>query len=215
MIESTIFIFGTGGHAKVVIDIVEREGVHRIAYLADDNILPDNTELMGYKIIGGREELLFNRNLDHPLSFIVAVGNNETRGAISHWLCSQGFLRAKSVHPSAHIARCAQIGEGTVIMAGSIINTDAVIGKDVIINTGSTIDHDCLIEDGCHIAPGVTICGTVRIGQRTLISAGVTIGPNVCIGSDVVIGAGSTVLNNIPSYSLAVGTPAKVVKKRS
>jgi len=53
----------------------------------------------------------------------------------------------------------------------------------------------------------------VKIGNNVLIGNGTIILKGVNIGNDVVIGAGSVVTKDIPSNSLAVGNPAKVVKK--
>ncbi|TXR54928.1 CatB-related O-acetyltransferase [Reinekea thalattae] len=56
--------------------------------------------------------------------------------------------------------------------------------------------------------------GGVVIGHGCWIGDNVTILPGVCIGNGVVIGAGSVVTGDIPSYCIAVGTPAKAIKRR-
>jgi len=50
------------------------------------------------------------------------------------------------------------------------------------------------------------------IGKNTFIGVGSTILPGVKIGDEVIIGASSVVTKNIPSNSIAVGNPAKVIK---
>lgn len=55
----------------------------------------------------------------------------------------------------------------------------------------------------------------VKIGENTWIGEGVIVMPGVEIGSGCVIGAHSIVNKSIPSNSIAVGSPAKVVKKYS
>ncbi len=52
----------------------------------------------------------------------------------------------------------------------------------------------------------------VRIGDNVWIGGSVTILPGVTIGDNVTIGAGSVVTKNIPSNSIAVGNPCKVIK---
>jgi serine acetyltransferase len=54
----------------------------------------------------------------------------------------------------------------------------------------------------------------IHIGKDVWIGRGCFIGPGVSIGDGAVIGANSVVIKNIPSYSVAVGTPAKVIKNR-
>lgn len=83
-----------------------------------------------------------------------------------------GCRLAAVVHPAASVGRDVEIGEGTVVMAGCMINSGARVGRNVIVNTGATIDHDCEIADGVHIGPGSHLCGNVAIGSATLIGAG-------------------------------------------
>lgn len=211
--KKTIFIFGASGHAKVVIDIMERQGVYSIACLVDDNPLLTGREFFGYRVIGGKDELLVSRIGSECRHGIVAIGSNPIRGKISAWLTEHGFQLASAIHPSAVLSRGAVIGLGTVIMAGAAVNADAIIGDNVIINTGATVDHDCFIGNRAHIAPGSTLCGNVRVGEGTFIGAGATVIPNITIGSNAVVGAGATVVRDVPDGVQVIGTPARVVCK--
>ena len=56
-------------------------------------------------------------------------------------------------------------------------------------------------------------CLPITIGNDCWLGAGVIICPGVTIGDRCVIGAGSVVVKDIPSDSMAVGNPAKVIKK--
>lgn len=206
--KKKIFVFGASGHAKVVIDVIEKQGLFDIALLADDDVLLKNHDIYGYRVIGGKQELLA-RSIRKG---IVAIGSNRARSSVSAWLRENGFEIVSAVHPAAQLARGVTIGRGTVVMAGAVINSDTVIGDDVIVNTRASIDHDCRIGNSVHIAPGVTLCGTVQIGDGTFVCAGATVIPNLSIGRNVVIGAGSTVIQSIPDHFLVAGSPAKHIK---
>ena len=83
-----------------------------------------------------------------------------------------------------------------------------MMGPDVVILTHTHKIADITIPmglQGSEVKP-VTIGNDVWIGMRSIIMPGVT------IGEGAVIGAGSVVTKNIPPYSIAVGTPAKVIK---
>jgi len=56
--------------------------------------------------------------------------------------------------------------------------------------------------------------GAIIIGDDVWIGAGVIILTGVNIGNGSIIGAGSVVTKSIPEYSIAVGNPAKVIRKR-
>lgn len=203
--KEKIFVFGASGHAKVVIDIIERQGLYEIGLLVDDDLSLKGTTVFGYLVTGGKQELL-----DAGITRgIVAIGSNKARSSVSAWLAGEGFELVNALHPSAQLARGVTIGSGSVVMAGAVVNSDASIGYDVIINTGATVDHDCSIGDGAHIAPGATLCGSVTVGAGTFICAGATVIPNLTIGKGVVVGAGSTVIRNVPDGTTVAGTPAK------
>ncbi|MEO6802231.1 MAG: DapH/DapD/GlmU-related protein, partial [Granulicella sp.] len=54
--------------------------------------------------------------------------------------------------------------------------------------------------------------GYVEIGEGTLIGMGTMVLPNVRIGKRCVIGANSVVTSDIPDYSIAAGSPARVIR---
>ena len=64
-----------------------------------------------------------------------------------------------------------------------------------------------------YIATGTTHDNEIDIGVNCWIGTGVTILGNIKVGHGCVIGAGAFVLTDIPAFSLAIGTPARVVKR--
>lgn len=206
--KENIFVFGAGGHAKVVIDVVERQGLYEIAFLVDDDRTMKDTLFYGYRIIGSRIELLSGT----VMKGIVAIGCNMARCKVATWLKEHGYELISVVHPSAQLARGTNIGVGTVVMAGAIINSDVIVGENVIVNSKASLDHDCSIGRCSHIAPGAILCGSVTVSDGTFICAGATILPNISVGSNVIVGAGSTVVSDLPDNVTVVGTPARIVK---
>lgn len=97
------------------------------------------------------------------------------------------------------------------------------VGLDKIKPSGIHIGEGCLIAAGttilCHehiyrdkINPRIPYTTDTYIGKRCFIGVRALILPGVKIGDDCVIGAGCTVNKDIPSGSMAVGVPAKIVK---
>lgn len=210
-VKSKIVVVGASGHAKVIIDMLEKQGLEEVAFIIDDNPSLKGSFLFDYPVAGDRSVLLDQARRHDVDRAVVAIGNNDIRVEISAWLESVGFSLVSVVHPSAQIGRGVMISPGSVIMAGAVVNSDSRIGKNVIVNTGATVDHDCMISDGAHIAPGCNVCGGVTIGSRTLIGAGTTIIPNIRVGQHVVVGAGSTLLNDVPDGAKVAGSPAREI----
>jgi sugar O-acyltransferase (sialic acid O-acetyltransferase NeuD family) len=206
--KESLLVFGAGGHAKVVIDVIEHQGHYEIAGLLDDDLRFQGSRVFGYPVLGTRADLpaLHSARLRHA---IVAIGDNESRAAVAALLHRGGWQFANAVHPRAYVGRGVTIGPGSVLMAGCVVNADAYLGAQVILNTGATVDHDCRIEDTVHIAPGCHLCGGVSVGQGSFLGAGSTVVPGVRIGCKVIVGAGSTVLRDVADEARVSGVPAR------
>lgn len=209
--REAIFVFGASGHAKVVLDVLEREGRYAVVFLVDDDPALKGQQFFGYPVIGGKDELLAQPA--PPRRGIVAIGSNRARRAVADWLAEHDFGLVSTVHPSAQLGRETSIGAGTVIMAGAVVNSAAVIGRNVIVNTRASIDHDCRVGDHVHLAPGTTLCGTVTIGEGSFVCAGATVIPNLTVGNGVTIGAGAIVIRDVADDMTVAGVPAREILK--
>lgn len=194
MEQTRAYIYGAGGHAKVVAEILEAQKI-AIAGVVDDD--EKKTNFKGHKVERYNETF-------EPI--IVAVGDNSAREQIARKLDCEF---ATAIHPSAEVSPSASIGAGCVIAQNSVIQADTKVGKHVIVNTRASVDHDCDIGDYVHIAPGATICGGVTIGRGALIGAGVTVIHGVKIGERSVVGAGAVVVRDVAAGTTVLGVPAK------
>ncbi len=204
-----IYLYGCGGHAKVILDILHQQG-RVVRALVDDNPPPGITHIHGVPIQPATE--ILPTIPGDRTQWIVAIGNNRIRQHIADKLKSQGHSLTTAIHPSAQIGLGVEIAPGTVVMANAVINTDTKIGEHVIVNTGATIDHDCTIGDYCHIAPGCSLCGQVQLGAGVFLGIGSSVCPGVEIGDKTTFGAGSVVIRSLPSHCLAYGCPAKIIQ---
>ncbi|MDI6791428.1 MAG: NeuD/PglB/VioB family sugar acetyltransferase [bacterium] len=207
----SVIIYGASGHARVIIDILEKSGPYRIAGLLDDDNTLWGRQIYGYEVLGGGD-MLVKLSLAGVKKGIVAVGENKIRCQLARKMVELRFDLIKAIHPSAQIARGVMIKAGSAIMAGVVINADSILGENVIINTAATIDHDNRIADGVHICPGAHLAGGVSVGRFSRIGIGAAVIQGIMIGEDVIIGANAAVIRNIPDYAVAVGVPARVIK---
>jgi len=210
-----IIVFGSSGHAKVVIDTIEKEAKYKIIGLIDDfKAVGEST--FGYKVLGKCTDLELVSSKYNLYNGIIAIGDNSVRSRIAKEVHQKApsFRFISTIHPYSSIGRDVKIGDGVVVMAGAIINSNTTIGNHCIINTKSSIDHDCSLDNFIHLSPGVTVGGNVRIGEGTTVSIGSVVCRNISIGKHAVVGAGSTVLDNIDDLCLYYGTPAKKIRNR-
>jgi sugar O-acyltransferase (sialic acid O-acetyltransferase NeuD family) len=195
-----LHIIGAGGHAKVVLDTAKAAGYTPVA-LYDQNQAVVGNAINGVPVV----------HIDHlpqQVSCIIAIGSNQVRAKMATQFAHR--VRFVSlVHPSAVIGFGVNIGEGSVVMAGAIIQPDTIIGQHCIINTAASIDHDGNIADFVHVAPGCRLAGNVTLEKFVFCGIGTVCIPGIKIAENTVIAAGSTVVNNIPKNVLALGTPAK------
>jgi acetyltransferase EpsM len=199
-----VAIFGAGGHAKVVWDILVATG-HEVVGFAVDGEPPHG--LLGLPVTNDLAALP-----PHD-AVIVAIGDNQARKQKFEALQAAGHRFTNAIHPSAVLASRLTLGTGIQIAAGAIVNVDSTIGDNTILNTGATIDHDNQIGPHAHVAPGCHLAGNVQVGEGAFLGIGTTAIPGIDVGPWSKTGAGAVVIKNIPPHTLAIGVPAHPHKK--
>jgi sugar O-acyltransferase (sialic acid O-acetyltransferase NeuD family) len=198
--DHSIYIVGSGGHARVVADILIAAGQMPTAFIDEPHA---GESRLGLPVIGAGD-------VGSDVRVIVAIGDNEVRERVA-----QDYHRfATAIHPRATIAPDLQIGCGTVIMAGVVLSVGVSIGNHCIVNTHASIDHDVVLDEFVHVGPGATLGGSVRVGRASVVSLGANIIHGRTIGRDTIIGAGAVVLRDVPERVVAVGVPATVIRSR-
>ncbi|MCP1306858.1 acetyltransferase [Paenibacillus tyrfis] len=207
-----IGIIGAGGHAKVIADIIScGQGEEPMAYFSAG--LPPAWANRAAHYRDNEEQLLALRA--SVKGWHVAIGNPAVRKHKLEWLIAYGFPVIQAVHERSVRAESSVLGEGASVMAGAVINPYAAVGRGCIVNTASSVDHDCRIGPYVNIGPGCRLSGGVKVGELSELGAGVIVIPGVTIGKRCVIGAGAVVIDNIPDHSVAVGVPARIIKRSS
>lgn len=208
-----LVIWGAGGHARVVADLVRRKKKFRLVGFIDDAQPGRKGEnFCGAKILGGREALAPLRK-QGVRRLIVAIGDNSIRLQCAAAARDMGFELATVISPAADVAAGTEIGDGTVICSGAIVTPGVRLGENVILNTACSVDHDCRIGDGAHICPGAHLAGNVTVGRAAWIGIGSAVIEGIKIGAGAMIGASAAVVRDVPANVLAVGVPACVVRK--
>jgi sugar O-acyltransferase (sialic acid O-acetyltransferase NeuD family) len=193
-------IQGGREHARVVLDCLLAQGADVLA-LFD----PKYTATL----FGVPQRGTYDPAFEPEAHAVVAIGDNSVRKKVVE-KTKHRFRNA--IHPSAIISPYASLGEGNMILHGTIVQAQTVIGNHVIINTGTQVDHDNVIGDYVHLGPGVVLCGTVQIGTGSFIGAGSVIIPGKKVGAWATVGAGSVVIHDVPDNAVVVGNPARIIR---
>jgi UDP-perosamine 4-acetyltransferase len=205
-----LVVIGGGGHAKVVINILHRCPQFEVIGCLDH--APASRRVLNVEVIG-EDTLLPQLHAQGVSHAFVAIGDNARRAALSHEVRKLGFKLATLISPTATIVPDTELGNGVAIMDGVVIQPDARIGESSIINTRACVEHDCVIGRSVHIAPGCTLAGGVHVEALAFLGVGTVAIPGVRIGAGSVIGAGAVITGNIPPGVVAVGVPARIVRR--
>ena len=202
-----LMIIGAGGHGKVAADIAHKMQKYDEILFLDDN--EETQECIGFRVVG---RIADARDYIEDSEFFIAIGNGKARKKLIEKLSAMGAKIACLIHPVAVIGSHVQVGQGTIVMAGAVLNPECTIGKGCIINTCASVDHDCKLGDYVHVAVGAHLGGTVEVGDDTWIGAGVIAKHGVKICGNCMIGAGAVVVKDIEESGTYVGVPARMIK---
>jgi sugar O-acyltransferase (sialic acid O-acetyltransferase NeuD family) len=205
---ASIFVYGAGGHGKVVADILLASGVTPTGFI-DDDPARDCGTVLGLPVYTG--EWLERSSKSESITVVLGIGDNSARRSVMERCLGLPVQVCTAIHPKATVASSARIGQGTVVMAGAVINPDAQVGDGVIVNSGAIIEHDNVIGPFAHLSPNAATGGAVHVGALTHVGLGAVILPGINVGDATVIGAGSVVVRDIPGHVIAMGVPARVI----
>jgi len=209
---TNVFILGAGGFGREILDLYNDLGRENDVL----GFLDENYQIKGETVNGKTVYPISKLNDYSPeeIKLVCAIGiPSKERTNIIKKTKKMGFEYETLIHPSAQVSKWTKIGEGSIICAGSIVTTQVKIGKFSIINIGSTVAHDITIGDYSTLSPGTHISGNVNIGNECFFGTGAVTVQGIDIGDNSIIGAGAVITKSISSSSLAVGIPAKVIKK--
>lgn len=111
-----------------------------------------------------------------------------------------------------------RIGAFSFIGRGSELDVSqrVLIGEHVLFGPGVFItDHNHNIASNARIDEQGCTASDVIIGDDVWLGARVVVLPGVTIGTGAVVGAGAVVTKSIPEYSVSVGVPARVLRRRA
>lgn len=188
-----LILIGAGGHARACIDVIEQQGQYQIVGLVG---LPQeiHNQHLGYEVIATEATLAqLAKATPYALVGTGQIQSAKLRMRLYQQATQSGFQMPVIIAPTAHVSRHANIGAGSIVMHGAIVNAGAKVGNNCIINTRALLEHDTTVEDHCHISTGAILNGGVSVGAGSFIGSGCVIKEGLSIGKDCLVGIGLTV----------------------
>lgn len=209
-----VILLGAGGHAKVVLDLLQALD-RQVLGICDPALATQGTKTWrGLPVLGDDHVIESYAPADVELANGTgSLPGNTLRRRLHTRFTRQGYRFATLVHPSAILGSGTELGQGVQIMAGVIVQADTRIGDDVILNTGARIDHDGDIGHHVHVAPGAVLSGDVTLGNGCHVGAGATLRQGLRVGSEAVIGMGTTVLTDVAAGHQQTGQPPRASRR--
>lgn len=203
-LKSEILLYGAGGHAKAVLEMIQAVGAFRLAGIVDDNPALAGTSVLGIPVLGTRDVLpgLLEQGVHLAANGVGGIINIEIRVRLFELLESYSFAFPILRHPRATVEPSAQLGDGVQVFANAYVGSSAVLHEKCMVNTGAIVSHDCEIGRYTHIAPGCLLAGHVHIGERALVGMGVTTIIGLKIGDGARVGNGAVLLADVPARQI-------------
>jgi sugar O-acyltransferase (sialic acid O-acetyltransferase NeuD family) len=195
-----ILIYGAGGHAKSILEMVQQDDKYQIAGIVDDDQNQVGKLVLDTPVMGTRVILpaLIEKDVKLAANGVGGILDINVRVKIYELLERTGFSCPSLIHPRATVEPSAKVDEGVQVFANAYIGSEAHLHPRCMINTNAVVSHDCVVGSYSHIAPGALLAGHVQVGTRTLVGMGVTTAIGVRIGDGVRIGNGAILLADVP-----------------
>jgi acetyltransferase EpsM len=194
-----LVIYGGGGHAKAIIDLVRTAGVYHLVGVIDDGISADES-LMGLPVFGGADALpgLVDRGVRLAVNAVGGIGNVSARQRVFEVIARAGLTCPTLVHATAWVEPSASLAAGVQVLAKSYISSETRVGFGTVINAGVVVSHDCVLGQVVNLSPGAMLAGGVILEDFVQVGMAATINLNLHVGRSARIGNGATVKADVP-----------------
>lgn len=211
----SLVVFGAGGHAKSLIDLV-RSSLDLVPLCVADDDRGAPADVLGVPVVPGAAlPLLHEHGVRYAVNAVGAIGRLQTRIDVGRRLDEAGFELPALVDRAAFVAASAAVSAGAQVFAGAAVCSAARVGRSAIVNTGAIVSHDCRVADYAHVAPGALLAGAVEIGEAALVGMGATVNIGVRVGARSTVGNGAAVNEDLPPNTIVPANGTWPAERRS
>ena len=208
--DHDVIIYGVGGMAREVYELSFCGGDtscigNMVGYFSDLGVAPDFEAQTGLSFI----DLPVAMARYPSLHVLLCIGDPVARKSVAQKINDLGAKLHTFVHPSAVVARSAQIGAGTVVYPFAMVSCNVKISEGCVINCYTALGHDVEIGSFCTISAQVDLTGHVKLGEGVFIGSGARVVPKKKIGAYSKISAGITVIRSLKAHSVVLPKPTR------
>ena len=211
-----VVIIGGRGNGTVIASTIEDcriagQNIECVGFLNDNEKEP----IDGYPVLGGIVNGDWSK-LPRDYKFVYAMSNVKQaseRYSLLHELNIPLSRFATIIHPTAVVSQKVALGAGVVLMPLTLVSPDVVIGNHSQMYAQSFIGHDSEMKEMVFVANNASIGGRVSIGTGAHIGSNSSIVERIKVGEFSIIGLGAVLLKSVEPFEIAVGNPAKVIRK--
>lgn len=205
-------IFGASGLGReileTVIEINEIENRYEQVIFVDDN--PELDAVQEVKVYNINDAYITFKD---DLILTLAVGEPATRRKIINRVNEMGIPFVTIIHPGVRIPKSTKIGRGCYVGPNSFVSCNVILGDFVLLQPNVNVGHDGVLADNVIVSGLTVLAGNVHIGEDTFVGMSCTVVQGCRIGEHSIVGMGSIVHRDIPDYVIAMGNPARAMKK--
>ena len=206
-----LFIYGSGGIGCEIVDIALRINGGRKKWAAVHFVDDVRAGREHYHARVFRFEEMLQE--EHSYECVVAQGEPVHRRTLYERLRKYGIKLATVIDESATISTTAEIGAGCIIGPYSFVSSNSRLDENVMLEVHTVVGHDITIKKHSVISSCCVIGGNVCIGEESFIGLNSTVKEDVRVGDHCIIGMHSGVFSNLEDGLIALGNPARIIRK--
>lgn len=196
-----IFIYGSGGRAKLIKEALIRVGRKKkeIVLIDDSNRKTKNSKFLLKN---------FKKRIDQ---LFIGVTNPKIQNTKYKYFKKKlkDIDNKPLIDPRAILKSNVRVGKNSIILENSSIGPNVKISKNVFIGSRVIINHDCKIGAFTTIGHGSNLAGNVSVKENCVVGISSTIKQKIKISSGVIIGSASNIVKNCQKNKKYYGNPAK------
>lgn len=144
---------------------------------------------------------------------VISLGEPTLRKLLYDKLLNHDVTLATLIDPTADISPSASIKPGCIVGSRSFISSNTTVDDNVMLEVQTIVGHDIFIGKHSVVSSCSVVGGCSQIGSETFIGINCSIKERARVGDHCIIGMGSAVFKNIDDGYIALGNPARPVRK--